>query len=356
MVNKKNIYVEITVTNNCNCNCQYCFEGQHPLQKRNLLEEERQLQLILNTCNNFDKHTTESFTISFWGGEPMLNTDFMYKVIRSTVKFNFVRYHIYSNGTLFHKFEDLINQDFFAQLKNRLHIQLSYDGEPQHSLKRGYSHEAIFKTMRLLLDNNVIVFFKSTLTFDMIPHMAEIWESFFEAYQEFGNCVSYSPTLDTETTDVSYLDEWKSQLRKIAKKEYYFIKEHNRPLMSWFTQQAKKNCMLGNSCHIHNDGNIYICHGCPYSKDKDKFILGNTKSINSISDVLFDKVDLDFIPEKCKNCVSTYCAVCHISQLGSSRNIYEDWIPSKVNNINRCKFFQEFGRISRLLELKLTGI
>jgi hypothetical protein len=30
---------------------------------------------------------------------------------------------------------------------------------------------------------------------------------------------------------------------------------------------------------LNADGNIYICHGCPYSKNNGDFIINNTKNI-----------------------------------------------------------------------------
>ena len=77
--------------------------------------------------------------------------------------------------------------------------------------------------MHLLLDAGITAYFKATLTFDMISSLEHIWDSYKLAYDEFGDVVSYSPTLDTELTDDSMLDEWKAQMKKIAKKEYVFI-------------------------------------------------------------------------------------------------------------------------------------
>ena len=283
----------------------------------------------------------------------MMNLDFVCNVIEATSKYKFVRYHMYSNGTLEDEFRQLLDKPFIEDIKDRMHIQLSYDGEPQHELKRGYSHEKVFKTMHLLLDAGITAYFKATLTFDMISSLEHIWDSYKLAYDEFGDVVSYSPTLDTELTDDSMLDEWKAQMKKIAKKEYVFINQHHRPLMSWFSSHGKKNCMLKDSCHMHNDGNIYICHGCPYLDDCSKFKLGDVFSIQTLDDCLVSDIDLDEVPDACKRCEATHCAVCHIDHLHESNNVIRDWVKNKANNQKRCQFFKEFGKIHRMLEFKL---
>ena len=255
---KENIFVELTMTNNCNCHCKYCFEGDHPLEERNLEEEQRQFNLLIDLCNTFDTNKYNWLTFSFWGGEPFLNTDFMFKIINATYKYDFVRYHIYSNGTLEHKYKELLNQDFINNLKDRLHIQLSYDGEPHHSLKRGNNSDKIFIVAKMLKVTNIKFDFKATLSFDMIKYLPEIWKSYEKLYEEFGNTIRYYPTLDTTLDSLEYYSEWKNALQQIIKYEYLFVKKHNHPLWGWFDETSKRNCMLGNSIFIHNDGNIYI--------------------------------------------------------------------------------------------------
>lgn len=351
---KTNAFIELTLTNNCNCNCLYCFEHDHISYKRNIIEEERQINLVKEFCKTCqDKYNFVTF--SLWGGEPFLNTEFMYKIINETYKYDFVRYHIYTNGTLYDKFEDFIQQPFFESIKNRIHIQLSYDGEPHHTLKRGNTRELVFKTMNLLQKNKVTTYFKATLTFDMIPKLTEIWDSYKDAYDRFGSCVHYSPTLDTGCSgNDKILEEWKKQLITIAKREYKFYKQTNEFLMSWFYGDKPRNCGINNSLHLNTDGNIYICHGCPYVEyDKKKLILGTTSNIQSFNDVLNENIDTNEVPEKCKLCGATYCAVCHVNNLKDSKNIYSDWIKCKVNNTERCKFFEEFGKINRLLKFSL---
>jgi len=42
---------------------------------------------------------------SFWGGEPFVNFEYMLKILEHTHKYDFVKYHCYSNGTLTDKID-----------------------------------------------------------------------------------------------------------------------------------------------------------------------------------------------------------------------------------------------------------
>ena len=76
--NKKSLFVEITTTNKCNCNCAYCFEKHNACKQQTVLDyEQKTMMLLLNACRQFDKSKFEWLTISFWGGEPFLNLEFI---------------------------------------------------------------------------------------------------------------------------------------------------------------------------------------------------------------------------------------------------------------------------------------
>lgn len=348
--NKENIFVELTMTNNCNCNCQYCFEGNHPIEQRNIDEEQRQLDLLVDLCNSYDTNKYGWLTISFWGGEPFLNTEFMFKIIEATYKYEFVRYHIYSNGTLIHKYKELLCKDFIPDIKGRLHIQLSYDGEPHHTIKRANNSDKIFTVAKMLKQANVKFDFKATLSFDMICHLPEIWKSYEKLYEEFGNIVRYHPTLDTTFDSLEYYDQWKNALKQIIKYEYSFVKKHKQPLWSWFSENSKRNCMLGNSIFIHNDGNIYICHGCAYKNENQNLKIGNTHDIGSLNNVISNQYHFDKLPDECINCCATSCSVCHIINITPYEDPHQEWLECRIRKVNRCQYFKYFGVISHILK------
>ena len=350
MSNKKYIFAEITLTNNCNCKCSYCFEGLHTCQPRKLDVEKRQIELLVDACKNFDKDKYESFIISFWGGEPFMNTEFMYEIIKNTCNFDFVKYHCYSNGTLINKYKDLVSQEFFQKKKDSFHFQLSFDGEPHHTIKRGNTSEQVFETAQYLFDQGIQFSFKATLSYDMIYALPEIWDSYKQLSDRFDNTVTYFPTLDTATTpDPSIFEIWKKVTLEVAKKEYQYIKQYGRPLWQWFSHGRKMNCGLGNSIHMHNDGNIYICHGCPYLSNSKRFITQNINTINSLYEVISEKFNME-LDDTCKKCEATHCSACHVTQLKDTDDIYKNWSSCRSNNPEKCKYYKWFGYVSKLLK------
>lgn len=350
------LFIEITTTDDCNCNCKYCFEHNNNYCKkdRNLKIEERQIELLKATCQQFKRDKYQWLTISFWGGEPLLNIDFMLDIINVTCQYDFVRYHIYSNGTLVEHFKKLISQSFIEQIKNRLHVQLSYDGEPHHSFMRGDNSKRIFETADVLKEVGVQFSFKATLSFDMLDKIHEIWKSYEKLYEKYGVAARYSPTLDTTYKSDDKLDVWISSLLKILPLESKFIKKHGHTLWDWFSLKPKKaNCMLGNSIHVHNNGKIYICHGCAYIDNNKNLQLGDINNIQSFLDVLSDKYQLNAIPYECQRCCATYCQVCHANEIDVNKDPYEQWISCRTNNFSRCKYYKIFGFLSKILKLSV---
>lgn len=353
--------IEITTTNQCNCNCKYCFETDHSKKYFSSEEQERQLNLIIDFCDKDYIRHYKKVSIVFWGGEPMLNLDYIKNIIYATKKYKFVTYFMYSNGTLYEKYKEFINLDVIQEVKSRFSIQLSYDGEPHNTIMRCNDGDKTIKTAKLLSENNFKIAFKATLSYDLLKYLPDIWKSYEKLYYDF-NCnsnIDYAPTLDTTCKDCpdDYIEIWKKSILEIAKLEFKFIKKNKKFLMSWFKdrQQYRTNCSLSGKILFDIDGNIYLCHGCPYSKHKSDFLLGNTKSIQSLDDVF--KINLDFKKQnyrsiECLKCGATFCNICNIAQVNSKR-YKDDWIECSTNNKLRCTFFRYFGIVNRALLLAL---
>jgi hypothetical protein len=291
----------------------------------------------------------------------MLNTNFLYEIIETTYKYPFVRYMMYTNGTMVDKFNEFINKDFIDSIIDRFTIQLSYDGEPHHTMMRYDNRELIFKTADLLIDRGFkSLSFKATLSFNHLDLLPQVWESYRELHEKY-EFVHYSPTLDQSSAMNSddNFETWKTVLLEVAKKEMKFIEQHGYPLWSWFTNPGKLVCSLNNGVHIHNDGNLYVCHGCPYSNNSSVFVIGNTKSVRSLGDVLNDGFDLSLRHRKCVECSAVACQVCHISELdkdiSDAVNYKEKWTSIVVNNQDRCRFYKYFGLIYNALIIAIIS-
>ena len=360
--NKVNPLLEITVSNGCNQRCSYCFEHQHVFQK-NPEEEKRQLKIIDKVCKNFDHNRFGRLTLSFWGGEPLVNDGWLKEIIQKTINYEFVDYHMFTNGTLVDRLQSIVDDRELSQAFKcgRFDIQVSYDGEPHHSQKRGYSSSKVIETIQLLKDRNIQFHLKATMTEDSIHMMPQCWKSYEQLHSKFGRCISYSPSLDTSSQlDKLNIDEWREVILQLAKNEFKFIKKNRYPLMSWFRFGQKKICDIRNGIHMHSDGNLYLCHGAPYldEKRKRKFILSTTKQIDDMDDpqnILFrdDNINAKIQRKKCMECEATFCGMCHIQEVDAD-NYQMDWIPCISRNEKKCQIYQEFGKIARALKFLIS--
>ena len=78
--------------------------------------------MLQEYCEHFsiDKHP--SLYLSFWGGEPLLNFDFIDRVLNTTAKYKFVNWHIYTNGLVTSAIDKLVSAPYFEEVKNRLDV------------------------------------------------------------------------------------------------------------------------------------------------------------------------------------------------------------------------------------------
>lgn len=360
---KPTILVEVTASNACNKRCSYCFEHKDGMTKMSEKEQTRQLELLKNLCEEFDNQKFDRLKISFWGGEPMLNYNFVRDVIKETSKFDFVDWHIFSNGTLDGNFKSLVcDEEFSPKLKyGRLSVQISFDGEPHHSLKRGYLPTEFDKTLELLASNGILFNFKGTLAADSLHLMPQCWDSYYELFKRLDtkSSVYWCPAIDSTANllDVD-LRMWKKTLLDVAKREMHFIEDNGRPLLTWF-KDKKRFCDVRFSTHMHSDGKFYLCHGAPYIEDNERrarFVTGTTSSVSSIMDVISSSsIDINAQSHRCTKCGATYCGTCHVNVVDAN-NVREDWLKCIAReDKGRCRLMKEFGKVNRILRLALAS-
>ena len=246
---------------------------------------------------------------------------------------------------------------YFYEIRNRFNIQISYDGEPHNTIKRGYSYASIKRTIQLLYENKLNLKFKATLTYDMIKNLPKIWKSYEHLQNEFPDInINYSPTLDTTQCDINndYYIDWINSLIQISKYELNRLKSGNNYIWSWFHSYDDKSfCGIDNRLMLNADGNIYICHGCPYSKNNGDFIINNTKNIQSLYDIFYHNKNCNNkLKRTCELCSASICNNCHIT-FCNSKYWKNTWIDDFDKNKLRCKFFKAFGLIKHALEFAI---
>lgn len=123
------------LTEGCNLNCTYCFEGKMELRdaKKVMTKEvsEAAIDFLIRGCK---ENKTNTFTITYFGGEPLLNIpvlihSFRYAIKRS--KEENVKFHcsVITNGTIFtDEWSDFLKEWYDAL--GYIDVQISIDGIP----------------------------------------------------------------------------------------------------------------------------------------------------------------------------------------------------------------------------------
>ncbi len=149
----------LTVTEQCNLRCRYCLHNSalpwiRPHRPRTMSTEValRAIHYFAGRCGE-----SENPTVSFYGGEPLLNLPLIRKTVaeaRAHPQWPPLRFAIETNGTL-------ITQDVAEfVVQEKIHLQISLDGDlAQHDRYRtdrnGHgSHAAVMAGLARLLDCN----------------------------------------------------------------------------------------------------------------------------------------------------------------------------------------------------------
>lgn len=373
MAEIKNFTFEITSTALCDLKCTYCFEGK----KTNTQTLNDKSKLIVQRIKELKqtqwfKDNFNNLSLSFWGGEPSLNPDFIIDIIRQCQHDEMIKFHIYSNG---YNLENLLRIVDSLEDKNKLHIQISHDGKIIHDKFRlNHNNEStgdiVYNNFKELAKKDIDLSLKSTLTLESLEYINSAWDDFEKLYHESKEIsekvyVSYAPTIDyvnciNQIDRDKELEVFRRQMLKVAKKEINFFIKNNRHLCSWFGgEKNHKNCSSGyNMVALDVDGSFYVCHGGLYSSFKKHLTMG-TLFDDNIAEKIAEfnesfKSPISHISDECKDCVATACMICPVNSYEYSKkeNFFDRWLDYGINNL--CSFYRTSGEIDRAIQSYLT--
>jgi len=372
---KSSFSFEVNLTEGCNWACEYCFEGKDKITgKQHLLNKNPdQLLKAIHAILNDDWFNRQfgNLHIDFWGGEPTLNLKLMSIIIREFMDDERVAFFLYTNGS---RVEELIHvisclKDKTCYAGEKLDIQVSYDGNPIHDLRRvdkkgnGTSHIARHG-MSVFALNGFKFKLKSTLMPKDFKHMSEAWDDILALRNAYGNNINYAPTIEYYTNDFKeeYLQDLEKGLMDIAFKEYnFFIKERTFMLM-WFTNNmGKAVCGSGKKmAAVDIDGNVYLCHGAIYNGVNSELKFGDIFDIDELlqgikhnNEYLMSSV----YDEECERCEATTCIRCNYAKyLFSKENDFIDKFYDMKCQNNLCQYYKLIGKISRGLMMNIQEV
>lgn len=127
--NSSQMKLTIMTTERCNFRCPYCYQNHEA--KDMTLEN---ADILCEFLKNVHKKQTHTVDLSWFGGEPLLNVDPIFRVERLIKEWNFEGYsHITTNGFLLT--DEVLEQ--FRQETRISSIQITLDGtEEQHNATR----------------------------------------------------------------------------------------------------------------------------------------------------------------------------------------------------------------------------
>ncbi|WGS64346.1 radical SAM/SPASM domain-containing protein [Marinitoga aeolica] len=299
----ENLIIKIFLTHYCNFNCSYCYQNHQRIHISDIYEN-----AIINFIKNKINSNIKSVVLTFFGGEPMLLKDKIFKISESV--YNIINNknikliaNIVTNGSIF-------DEKFYiklSEISEHINIQITQDGsKKRHNKMRPFksgngSYEIIIKNLKKL-DNlkikNINVVYRLNINEDFT-------EKDFDDLYKFKN-INYFLSIvgifnNPEQEKNANNDKYVYNLLKKAKEKGFEI--------SSFFKNPLYSCSAGlpNTFTFTPDGKITICTGIDplnnennmgYLDPKGNLIITNKKLYNK----LYSRNRDVFEFEECRKC------------------------------------------------------
>ncbi len=230
--NIKNIkQVVFEVTDSCNLSCTYCAFGElydgydERISKK--IDTHKTIHLLKFTFNHKPKKKNDKLSISFYGGEPLLNMTFIEQIVELSKELNLTKqfdleYTMTTNTTLLHKYMDFL-------VANNFRLLISLDGnEKCHSYRtfKKDNENSFQKVIENLdrLQKDYPDYFLKNISFNAVLHdrntIKEIYEFIYTRY----NKIPRVSELNTRHIRPCNKDRFNSMYHSVADSDSEFRK------------------------------------------------------------------------------------------------------------------------------------
>lgn len=338
----------LVIAKDCNLRCKYCILGEHynnncsryTSEKMNFKTAKKAIDYFIELNSKKMEHGfINTPTITFYGGEPLLNFELIEEVVDycKSRKYS-VNFGITTNGTLF------TDKTISFLVDNNFSTTVSLDGnESETNRKRVFKNQIgayskIYKGAKKYIDyrnkNNPQSHLQFNACYDCGSNLESILDYFSN---EFGNefvllnkidpynTNYYDQFSEKDYTNFNYITEkLKSkylQCEENNSNENYFRHANLFGLYSIFKKRNQGNipdkrvpCMPGGKICVDPEGKFYICEKMCYTLPIGDIINGlDSKKINKIIE---DYIQI--YTKNCKNCnVSQLCSMCFANTISS---------------------------------------
>lgn len=352
---KRSCGIDLNITKECNFRCSYCYEGGSCFALDDISERLDDVFCLIDSLLLQDWFLLKfnSIKMGIWGGEPTLRPDILKRIVDKYRDNSMVEYLIYTNGQGVN-----VIKDVFGCIKDRVHVQVSYDGGEIHKVNRPDKHgndtsEMCRGAVLELHGDGYNVSIKSTIdpTKDL-SLMVGAWDDIKTLYDEVGDNISYAITPDNIRDGDFDVELWKSVIKDIAKREIKFYGENGRHLLRWFGGEKVKCVYFEGGFFVDTNGDLMHCHGCGYFDNKTDFVFGHV-SDDGVMDAIRSNMGRFKTPGNatCEKCVSTMCLSCNSAKYINSRktDFFDKWYDFTCQK-KHCELFREFGKIDRAVK------
>lgn len=381
IIHTKQIVFEVTGL--CNLQCTYCIQGDlyEGFDTRNNVNIDIDSALILlkHILELKVKNRDNELTISFYGGEPLINFNFIEKIVRFVDDFRVlspinVTYTMTTNAILLSK-----HIDFFRNNKFRILISLDGDRDNNgHRKLRGSGKNSFDKVVENLdfVLSKYPEYFNEYINFNtVLSDKNSVKEAYNFFYSRYGKIPKISE-LAKNNLNRNKIDDFKRYYRNRRLDELELSKEgtlatlyHNQSLDFWelayFLKYFSLNSYASNIQSLFNDDmNFPSCTCLPFSmkiflssngkilpceKISHSFALGD---INEKVNIDVHQVAIQYtsyykqLQKKCADCyINKYCGVClfNIPKSNDNKLVCE-------NYHSKSAFQKKLSRIHSFLE------
>ena len=372
----------LQVTQRCNLRCKYCiYSGAYDDRNRTHGNYDMSLDTALNAIDFYLERANESdkYTISFYGGEPLLNFNLIKQCVsyvNGKAKNKPIMYTMTTNGTLLT--EEIMG--FLAE--NKFSILISMDGsKEEHDVNRVFanaegSYQKIISNVRMIREKYPKVF--KDIRFNTVLNPNQNFpklKTYFEEDDLLGDSMVMMQIVESETSQkVIFSDEFyrarafdrfklylfmldkleREHVSKLVLSDYLYIK--NKYIMLSADQELRPKCHHGGPClpgakrlFVNVDGNFYPCE--KVGENSEAMVIGNLREgfdYNKVNRLLnIGKLT----SEECKKCWALhYCDICCRRANGKSD-------LSRENKLSYCKRSQEgaYFDLAEICVLKELG-
>ena len=250
------------VTDSCNLNCKYCalsdvYDWDDNRNSKEI-DTDLSIKLLQYIINLKIINHEKELVVSFYGGEPLLNIQFIKRVVSFCNKENVnnkisIRYNLTTNGLLLKKHIKFL-------VANSFNLLISLDGGKENDSYRVTKHgQESFDTVIENIDyvkNEYSTYFDEKVNFNAVLHnrnsVKNIYEFIFKRYGKFPQISE----MNTIGVTPSHQETFKSMYKNKMQSEADYLKEDNRLL------PHEKETMYGELIHFlkYSSINAYIAN------------------------------------------------------------------------------------------------